>query len=202
MCLAIIAINTLVFIAQWMNPQVLEGLQLYPDISTVVPRSWTLITAFVLHTNPVHLLGTMFVVYYAGSKVEEVVGAKHLLYIYFVAGLTGSAAIVAASRLIDMTEPFMGASAAALGILGAAVVLPLKSTARSKDLQKVLIVVLVTNVAMAIFDFHGMMGSTTAHLAGMAMGVFYGNIYNLYQKEDLRALYAQRGKGKPTKKIK
>lgn len=200
MCLIIIFINSLVFIAQISYPLLAEFLQLYPDAGTIVPRSWTLVTVFFLHINPVHLLGTMFVVYYAGTRLEEVVGPRHLLYIYFVAGLTGSAAIIAASRLFTISEPFVGASAAALGILGASVVVPLKDEARGRDLQKVLIIVLATNIVVTFFDFRAMMGSTAAHFAGMAMGVVYGNLYKLNKNENLQEIYKKRAKGKPPKK--
>ncbi len=199
MCITIIGINLLVFIAQMIYTPLAEYLQLYPDVSTIVPRSWTLITVFFLHINPLHLLGTMFVVYYAGTRLEEVVGPRHLFYIYLVAGLTGSAAIIAASRLTPMSEPFAGASAAALGILGASVVVPLKDESRGKDLQKVLIVVIITNIAVTFFDFQATVGSTAAHFAGMAVGVVYGNLYKLYKNENLQEIYKRRAKGRPQK---
>lgn len=199
MCIILIGINLLVFMALKISPQLLDMLQLYPDASTIMSRSWTLVTVFFLHINPVHLLGTMFVVYYAGAQLEEVVGPRHLFYIYFAAGLTGSAAIIAASRFMAISEPFVGASAAALGILGASVMIPLKNEARRKDLQKVLIVVIITNIAVTFFDFQAMAGSTGAHFAGMAMGVVYGNLYKLYKNENLQEIYKRRAKGRPQK---
>lgn len=199
MCIIIIAMNLLVFIAQKMYPQVVELLQLHPDPATLMARSWTLVTVFFLHIHEAHLLGTMLIVFYAGSRLEEAVGPRHLFYIYVVTGITGSAAVLAASRFIAMPEPYVGASAAALGILGASVVVPLKDEIRSKDLKKVLIVVIITNIAVLFFDLQGMAASTLAHFAGMAAGVVYGNMHKLYHSENLKEMYERKAKGRPKK---
>jgi membrane associated rhomboid family serine protease len=116
MCVAIIIVNILIYLALKPMPQLMEVLSLHPDAGMLVQRPWTLVTVFFLHEVGVHIFGTMLIVFYAGNKLEKVIGPTRILLIYLVAGIAGSLALLAVSRLVEVTEASVGASTAALGI--------------------------------------------------------------------------------------
>jgi membrane associated rhomboid family serine protease len=174
MCVAIIFVNILLYLTLKLMPEMMEVLALHPEAGMLAQRPWTLVTVFFLHEVGVHIFGTMLIVFYAGSKLEKVIGSARLLLIFLLAGIAGSLSMLAVSSFVETSEVSAGASAAALGILGASGMVPLKDIARSLNVKKIIIVVFITNIFMLIFNVRQFAGSTLAHLAGIAVGVIFG----------------------------
>lgn len=81
------------------------------------PAIITLFTHMFLHADIFHLLGNMLFLWIFGKAVEDALGARNFLVIYFVAGLV---AVIAHSFLTTAPNvPVVGASGAISGILGA-----------------------------------------------------------------------------------
>lgn len=59
-------------------------------------RVWQSVTYMFLHANWIHLGLNMFTLYFAGRIVENNLGARHLLKVYFIGGLVGGLAQLAA----------------------------------------------------------------------------------------------------------
>jgi membrane associated rhomboid family serine protease len=57
----------------------------------VFSRPWTAITYMFLHGGVWHLFFNMLGLYFFGSAVENRLGSKHFISLYFVSGLTGAA---------------------------------------------------------------------------------------------------------------
>ena len=78
-------------------------------------RFWTAFTHMFVHEGPLHLIGNLLLIYFAGSRVLLLLGPKSFLQIYFLGGLVG----VALQITIDAyaagitTIPIVGASACA-----------------------------------------------------------------------------------------
>jgi rhomboid protease GluP len=79
---------------------------------------WRLITPAFLHVGIIHLFFNMLGLYYVGSHLEQLLGAKTFLLIYFVAALGGSI-----SSYVFNVATSAGASGALFGLLGAGLVL-------------------------------------------------------------------------------
>lgn len=79
---------------------------------------WRLLTALFLHGGPVHLLGNSLVLLQTGRLVEALFGRWRFLFIYLVAGLSGSVLSVIQG---DFYRPSVGASGAIFGLFGAMV---------------------------------------------------------------------------------
>jgi membrane associated rhomboid family serine protease len=77
----------------------------------------TLLIAMFLHAGWLHLIGNMWFLHVFGSSVEDVLGKFAYLVFYFVCGLGASAA----QLLHDPQSivPFLGASGAIAGVMGA-----------------------------------------------------------------------------------
>ncbi|MEM4598233.1 MAG: rhomboid family intramembrane serine protease [Candidatus Diapherotrites archaeon] len=81
------------------------------------PAILNLFTHMFIHADLFHLLGNMLFLWIFGKAVEDALGSKNFLVIYFIAGLV---AIFAHSFLTTAPNvPVVGASGAISGILGA-----------------------------------------------------------------------------------
>jgi membrane associated rhomboid family serine protease len=86
-------------------------LWLYPP--AVLTRPWTLVTYMFLHASIGHLIFNMIGLFFFGPRLEDRLGPKGFLLLYFLAGLGGAAF----SFLFARDYPVVGASAAVYGVL-------------------------------------------------------------------------------------
>jgi len=149
----------------------------------VVYRPWTLITAVFLHGDVVHLLYNMFALVLFGMILEQIVGKKKFLIIFFVAGL------LASFGSIFLYRAALGASGAIFGVMGTLALL------RPKMQVWVAYVPMPMIVACAVWAITDIIGifvpsgtANLAHLVGLAFGIGVG----LY----LRPLYGEHADGR------
>lgn len=107
----LIIANIAVFIWELQNPQVIEAFQLVPTL--VLLRPWTAFTYMFLHSGFPHILFNMLSLYFFGPRVEDRLGSRRFLVLYFVSGLAGAAA----SLVFTRHAAIVGASAAVFGVL-------------------------------------------------------------------------------------
>ena len=80
---------------------------------------WRIVTSGFLHANFLHILFNMYFIYILGGMVEPAIGTPRFLGVYFASLLMGSF-----GALLFTPDAFtVGASGAAFGILGCAIVL-------------------------------------------------------------------------------
>jgi len=80
---------------------------------------WQLVSYQFLHVNVVHLFFNCWAMYVFGPDVEDALGKKPFLTLYFSSGVIGGMVQAAAGLLPRFAGPVMGASAAVLGLLAA-----------------------------------------------------------------------------------
>jgi membrane associated rhomboid family serine protease len=128
-CKWLILINAVVFLIQLATIQRLpfrspiegsftEGLWLDPA-RVMQGEVWRLLTATFLHstTTPWHILMNMFVLWWAGSDVEEIRGSKEFLGFYLVSGAISSIIYTATMLPFPVPPPAVGASGAVTAVL-------------------------------------------------------------------------------------
>lgn len=145
---------------------------------------WTPATSVFLHASPAHLLLNMFALYFFGRVVEQQLGWKKMLLIFFVTGMAGDAALSAASLygLSSPLVPTIGASAAIFGLLGAAMFLkPLEFVVYPYIVPVPLILVAILYVLYNVVAFAAVVASGqesdiayVAHIGGIAAGILAG----------------------------
>ena len=86
-------------------------LSFYPP--AILVRPWTLVSYMFLHAGFMHLLFNMIGLYFFGPRVEDRLGAKGFLWLYFLSGL-GAALF---HFIFSRQYPVVGASGAVYGIL-------------------------------------------------------------------------------------
>jgi membrane associated rhomboid family serine protease len=88
---------------------------------------YTAVTSMFMHASWLHILGNMLFLWIFGNNVEDAMGRVKFLIFYFLAGFAATAlqtlVTLETTPLRDHAIPFLGASGAISGVLGAYFVL-------------------------------------------------------------------------------
>jgi membrane associated rhomboid family serine protease len=87
---------------------------------------YRLATSMFLHGSIIHIGFNMYILWWAGSQVEQYLGRARYIGLYLVSGLAGGAGAVMQAPF----TPVVGASGAIFGILGAMLILEWQVTGR------------------------------------------------------------------------
>ena len=95
------------------------------SLDLIIQRPWSLITYFFLHIEIFHLIFNMMFLYWFGTIIQDFIGNKRLVQLFFYGGLAGAAAFILAmntvSFLIAKGPNFLnGASAGVFAVVVAA----------------------------------------------------------------------------------
>jgi len=99
------------FFVTAVSPPLYRALLLYPP--TVIFRPWTLVSYMFLHVGLGHLFFNMLGLFFFGPRLEDRLGPKAFLWLYFLSGLGGAVF----SFIFAREYPVVGASAAVYGVL-------------------------------------------------------------------------------------
>lgn len=126
---------------------------------------WRLISSVFLHGSVPHLIGNMCALTYIGLMVENKLGWKKYLTIYFLSGIAASAT----SIIFHPVGFALGASGAIMGMFGAFLAL-LLSNVFERNAQRALLLSTVLVVALMLLS--GIRGRTdnAAHIGGLVSG--------------------------------
>ena len=122
---------------------------------------YRLVTSMFLHASLVHIGFNMYILWWAGTQVEQYLGSARYIGLYLVSGLAGSAGALLYAPL----TPALGASGAVFGVLGAMAVLEWQATGR------------VGGQAMTLIGINLVLGfvisniAWSAHIGGLVGGV-------------------------------
>ncbi|MGD0329053.1 MAG: rhomboid family intramembrane serine protease [Nitrososphaeria archaeon] len=173
----IIATCVAIFIIQQITPySSWATLEFWPAYAYVFP--WSFITAIFLHASIEQLVFNMIAVLFFGYTLENMLGGKIFLIIFFLSGIIGNVGYLLTSitGLTNLYTPAIGASGAIYGIIGTLVVLiPL----RSVYLYGLFTIPFVFVVAFwLLLDIIGLFAPSGiaegAHLGGIVFGAICG----------------------------
>lgn len=103
--------NVVVFIASQVLPRLYVEFALVPNL--LLQRPWTGVTYMFLHAGLMHLAFNMIGLFFFGPRLEQRLGAKGFLWLYFLSGFGGAAF----SFVFAPQFPVVGASGAVYGVL-------------------------------------------------------------------------------------
>jgi membrane associated rhomboid family serine protease len=103
--------NVAVFLVTAASPPLYRAMMLYPP--WVVYRPWTVVTYMFLHAGLAHIFFNMLGLFFFGPRVEDRLGGKSFLWLYFLSGMGGAVF----SLLFASQYPVVGASGAIFGVL-------------------------------------------------------------------------------------
>lgn len=150
------------------------------DPATLPAHPWTIITSMFLHGGLLHLFFNGFALYMFGPYLEQMIGPRRFLAVYFAAGIAGSLTYAATYYLgiLPVSIPALGASGAIFGILGAVAVLrpnlPIYMWFVPMPM-KIAALVWVAFSLVETFQITGVAGA--AHLGGLVVGAAMAYIW-------------------------
>jgi|TARA_B100000315_G_scaffold58227_1_gene52622 hypothetical protein len=148
------------------------------DSTLIIPRIWTLLTAIFLHSGMVHLLYNLFGLALFGSILENIIGSRKFLILFFISGL------VASLVSLSFYTRVLGASGAIFGILGMLSILRPKMTVWLYHMPMPMIVALFVWAAGDVLGIFAPTGTANiAHLGGLVVGVVAGLYYRKQFRE-------------------
>lgn len=156
-----------VFFLQIMFPAITANFRLVSADAWSMP--WTLLTAIFLHGSIVHLLYNGFGLAVFGSILEEMIGSRRFLMVFFATGIASS--IVSTF----FYNAVIGASGAIFGVMGALTVLQPTMTVWVYYIPMPMYMAAVVWAVVDLFGFVVPQGIANAgHLAGLAAGIAAG----------------------------
>ncbi len=165
------------------------------DPDSLVTRPWTLVTYIFLHSSFLHLFVNMLVLYFFGTALEERVGNRQLLEIFFTAGILSAIGYTFLSQPIFNISPgsMIGASGAIYGVFAALTMLEPDTRVFVYFIPMKLKYALVL---FALLDFLMVNSSDmiahTAHLSGLLVGLYMGLRIKKTEENTIRSRYAGR----------
>jgi len=191
---ALILINIVAFVITFFSGSGAKELaQLYGN-SPIDPRWWTFFSSMFLHVGTFHLFGNMLFLYLTGAVLEDLWGRPLFLSFYIATGILATRAFDV--RYPESDIPFVGASGAVSGLIGAFLVRLFKTRISffyfprfsiSKMFQAPAWVVPALWIVLQIILFAVLnkdSGVTfTAHIAGFLFGALFGIIMVLTRFE-------------------
>lgn len=174
----IIFINITVFILQIVLGNWFTDLLVLKKFDIMI-RPWTLLTSMFLHGGFNHILFNMYVLFIFGPLIEQRIGSKRFITMYFVSGLL--AAFV--SQFIYPAA--LGASGAIMGMMGVIIILlPRLKVLFFFIIPMPLWIAGIVIIAIDIFGVFSPSGTANvAHLIGMAIGLLFGLYYKSKRKK-------------------
>lgn len=169
--LRLLLANVAVFFLTAAQPMLGRMLAFVPALA--LSRPWTAVTYMFVHAGMAHLLFNMIGLFFFGPRLEERLGSRGFLILYFLSGLGGALF----SFLFEPRAAVVGASGAVYGVLMAFAyywpreniyiwgVLPIQARVLAFFL-----------VAVSLYSgISGSQGGTAhfAHLGGIALGLGY-----------------------------
>jgi uncharacterized protein len=174
----IIFINIGVFILQLVLGSWFTDLLVLKQFD-IMARPWTLLTSMFLHGGFNHILFNMYVMFMFGPFVEQRIGPKRFLMVYFISGLL--AAFV--SQFIYPAA--LGASGAIMGMIGVMIILLPKL--RILFFFIIPMPLWIAGIVIAVIDIFGVFvpngTANVAHLVGMGLGLLFGLYYKSKRKK-------------------
>lgn len=84
----LIIANVVVFFISYLTPIVDRAFILVPAL--LLTRPWTIVTYMFLHAGFWHLFFNMLGLFFFGPRLEDRLGGKHFLWLYFLSGIAGA----------------------------------------------------------------------------------------------------------------
>ncbi len=185
-CLAMIWVNAIVFVGELIyarDPMAVMKVPVnvamafganYASATLYEGRIETLVASCFVHYSILHIGFNMYALKQVGPFVERAVGTGRMAAMYMISGIIGSMASTLWGWFTSREQVGAGASGAILGVIGAAMVIGLRTQGWKSPIIKALAPSLVM---MAIIGFSGYVDNA-AHVGGFLSGALVAGLWN------------------------
>jgi len=161
-------------------------LAFFPAFALNMP--WMFLSSIFLHAGVNHLIVNMIVLFFFGLSLENMLGAKKFIFIYFASGIVGNLGYMLTA--LNPYIPALGASGAIYGVMGTLAALRPRMRVFVMGILPLPLIAVV--VGYAILDFAGLFAESGiahgAHLGGLVVGAIYG----LYIRQMVKRMQRER----------
>jgi membrane associated rhomboid family serine protease len=171
---ALIIINIIVFELVFSMPADLmkTTLEMFAFSSPHLLEVWRLMTSLFMHASASHLFFNMLGLYFFGKVLEEELGPRKFVLIYFLSGIVGNLVYGFTS-----STPVVGASGCVFGLMGFAMLTKPKEMINFYVFPLPLgVIAILYAVIETMLVYFGQVASGVAHVAhvgGMLVGVLF-----------------------------
>ncbi|MBO7134507.1 MAG: rhomboid family intramembrane serine protease [Bacteroidales bacterium] len=163
-----------------------EWLGVSSNFSLLAHRPWTVVSYMFVHSDFIHILFNLLVLYWFGRIFLEYLSQRQLLGVYILGGLAGALVFIAAYNIIPVFATVknvafaIGASASIMAVVFAIAVLVPNMPVRLAFLGQIKLKYLA--LAIVLIDLlsipFGNAGGHFAHLGGALMGMVFSICYS------------------------
>ncbi len=165
--LVLVAINVAIFVVQSAYTGFTESFML--KSGDVLARPWILLTSAFLHGSTTHLLGNMLALAIFGLVLENIIGGRKFLAIYF------SSAIITAVASSFFYSSELGASGAIFGVIGTLTILRPRMMVWTYGVPMPMFIAAGFWLLLDVFGvFYPTNVADIAHISGLIFGVAVG----------------------------
>ncbi len=150
---------------------------------TLDREGYRLFTHLFLHGSPIHLALNMVALFFIGRDVEQEVGTKKFLWVYFLSGLTAAFA----SLYWSLLAIGVGASGAIFGLFGFSLIIKLVFSRKQDYPVTPIVVNFIIFLGVNVLLAKAFKADTAAHMGGLACGMAIGATSALFG-DSLRAV--------------
>jgi len=155
---------------------------------------WRVVTSMFLHGDFLHLFFNSFALFMFGPILEQTIGYRRYLFVYFISGILGGTAYILTSLITnELFTPAVGASGAIYGVIGTLAILRPTTIVFvyfvPVPLLFLAMIWIVTESLGTLLQLFGAKSAiaSQAHLAGLLFGLWYGKF--LKEKTRIRIRY-------------
>ena len=155
---------------------------------------WRVVTSMFLHGDFLHLFFNSFALFMFGPILEQTIGYRRYLFVYFISGILGGTAYILTSLITnELFTPAVGASGAIYGVIGTLAILKPTTIVFvyfvPVPLLFLAMIWIVTESLGTLLQLFGAKSAiaSQAHLAGLLFGLWYGKF--LKEKTRIRIRY-------------
>lgn len=128
---------------------------------------YRIFTHMFLHGGPVHLIVNLYALFYAGSRIEPMVGRRKFLFLYFICGITAGLN----SLYWNLFTVGVGASGAIFGLFGFLLIVNTFSTRKPGRAVYSILIHLAGFVTINLAVGSLLNADHAAHFGGLAAGI-------------------------------
>lgn len=148
---------------------------------------YRMLTSMFLHNGFDHIFNNMIVLFFIGSYLEQRIGQKRFLIIYFCSGILAGCTSMVYNMIQNTTVISVGASGAIFGLMGGllAVVLLKKGQWADMDIRRLFFSILIS--LYGGFTSQGV--DNAAHIGGFVGGVLITAVLCLKERRNTKTCY-------------
>lgn len=186
MTVGIIGLNVIIFIIMYLfcsdgqRQALIDAGGLYWPAVLIGHEVWRVLTSMFIHSGINHLLNNMLLLFFIGTYVEEYIGHRKFIFLYFASGILAGAVSMGYNIFNEKLILSIGASGAIYGVVGALAAFIILSRGMIRDITAPRLVVFIGLSILGGLQTEGV--DNMAHIGGLMSGFILAAVFVVVSK--------------------